>query len=75
MKNLKYVLSVALAAGLMVSCASDGAEASETESSGDVIINEAPEPEEDDDSGINFEINTDEDGNVSGGVEGEIGTK
>lgn len=67
MKNLKLILCSLFMVTMIASCSSGEKETK-------TVIIEKP-AEKEDDNGIGFEINTDKNGKVSGGISGKIETK
>ena len=75
MKAIKFLFAAMIAGFAFTAC--NSGETSEGESDTIIIDDDTPAQqstttEEEDDNSIGFDINSDEEGNVSGGVEGDI---
>ncbi|HBF20513.1 MAG TPA: hypothetical protein DDW81_10470 [Cryomorphaceae bacterium] len=77
MKSIKFLFAALIAGFAFTAC--NSGEPKDNASDTIIIDDDSPEPaatetttQEDEGSSIGFDVNTDEDGNVSGGVEGDI---
>ncbi len=74
MKSIKFLFAALIAGFAFTAC--NSGESSDDGSDTVIIEDNDPAPatdsDEDEGSSIGFDVNTDEDGNVSGDVEGEI---
>ncbi len=76
MKAIKFLFAAMIAGFAFTAC--NSGETNDGESDTIIIEDDSPSQEststseEDEGSSIGFDVNTDEDGNVSGGVEGDI---